>query len=70
MKACRWGKQFYSDEVKAELRERHAAGETLPALSREMGIPFGTVKALVGYTNEKRRARREARVQEENGRLF
>lgn len=56
--------------MKAELRERHAAGETLPALSREMGIPFGTVKALVGYTNEKRRARREARVQEENGRLF
>src|SRR5215217_6476905 len=67
-------RQYYSEELKAEIRERHAAGETLPDLANKLGLPFGTVKAIVAYVSEKQRAQRQARrlarVEEEAGRLF
>ena len=67
-------RQFYSDELKAEIRGRHAAGETLPDLARTTGVSFGTVKSICGRDAEKKLARRQARklasVEEEAGRLF
>ena len=67
-------RRYYSEELKAEIRERHAAGETLPELARKMELSYGTLKAIVAYASEKRRAQRKARrlaqVQEETGQLF
>jgi hypothetical protein len=37
-------RQSYSEEIKAELRARHAAGESLPELGRKTGIPWTTIK--------------------------
>jgi hypothetical protein len=67
-------RRYYSEELKAEIRERHAAGETLPDLARRTALSYGTVKSFVAFASEKRRAKRQARklaqVQEESGRLF
>jgi hypothetical protein len=67
-------RRYYSEELKAEIRERHAAGETLPDLARKTGLSYGTLKAFVAFAAEKRRdqrrARRLAQVQEKTGRLF
>jgi hypothetical protein len=41
-------RRFYSEELKAEIRRRHAAGESIPRLAGLTGIPFGQVKALCG----------------------
>ena len=38
-----------------------AAGETLADLARKMGLSYGTLKAIVAYASEKRRAQRQAR---------
>ncbi len=68
------GRQFYSEEFKAEIRERHAAGETLPDLARKTGVSFATVKSIAAREAEKRLAQQQARrltqAQEEAGRLF
>jgi hypothetical protein len=62
-------RRYYSEKLKTEIRERHAAGETLPDLARKTGLSYGTVKSFVAYVSEKRRAERQARrlasVQEE-----
>ncbi len=67
-------RQFYSEEFKAEIRERHAAGETLPDLARKTGVSFATVKSIAAREAEKRLAQQQARrltqAQEEAGRLF
>jgi hypothetical protein len=67
-------RRYYSEELKAEIRARHAAGETLPELARKTGLSYGTLKSFVAYDSEKRRVRRRAhrlaQVQEETGRLF
>jgi hypothetical protein len=42
-------RQFYSEELKAQIRARHAASETIPALAQSTGIPFATVKFLCGH---------------------
>jgi hypothetical protein len=40
------GKQFYSDDVREEIRARHAAGESVPELALKTGIPYGQVKFI------------------------
>jgi hypothetical protein len=54
------GKKFYSDDVRGEIRARHAAGESVPALALKTGIPFGQVKFMVS-TEGGRTAHRAAR---------
>jgi hypothetical protein len=39
-------RQFYSDDVREEIRARHAVGESIPELALKTGIPFGQVKFL------------------------
>lgn len=46
------GRQFYRQEVREEIRRRHAAGESLPELSRLTGIPYATLKAFCGHAGE------------------
>jgi hypothetical protein len=50
---CPTERQFYSEELKAEIRERHAAGETLPDLARKTGVSFGSVKSIAARDAEK-----------------
>jgi len=38
------GRQLYSDELREEIRPRHAADETIAELARKTAIPFGQVK--------------------------
>jgi hypothetical protein len=52
---------YYTEELKTEIRERHAAGETLPDLARKTGLSFGTVKSFVAFASAKRRAQRQTR---------
>ena len=61
-------RQFYSEDVREEIRRRHAAGETLPELSRRTGIRFGTVKSMI--QEPQRAAAKLAKHQELEGRLF
>ena len=49
------GRQFYAEDVKAEIRRRHAAGETLPTLAASTGIPFGTCHAWCSKSPPRRR---------------
>lgn len=44
--------------LRAEIRERHAAGETIPELAQKLGLPFATVKAIVARDTEKKREQR------------
>jgi hypothetical protein len=55
------GPRCYPEELKAEIRQRHAAGETIPELARKTGIPFGSVKSICGCWPEKRKDERQAR---------
>lgn len=55
-------RQYYSEELKAEIRERHAAGETLPDLALKTGLSYGTVKAFVAFASEKRHAAPSAKA--------
>jgi hypothetical protein len=48
------GRQVYSEDVKAELRRRHTAGEMFPQLAELTGIPFAQVKFICGNTKRKR----------------
>jgi hypothetical protein len=48
-------RQFYCEDVNAEIRRRHAGGETIPQLAELTGIPLGQVKSGVAATA--RRAR-------------
>jgi hypothetical protein len=56
------GKQFYSDELRVEIRQRHAAGETIPALARATGLPYATVKFWVSSAGRRKDAARLARL--------
>ena len=58
--------QFYSEEVKAEIRRRHAAGETIPELAERTSIPFASVKWMCGNGEARKREKR----QELEGTLF
>jgi hypothetical protein len=40
------GRQCYADDVREEIRRRHAAGETLPEVALKTGIPYGKVKRM------------------------
>jgi hypothetical protein len=53
------GRQAYREDVKAEVRRRHAAGETLPALAASTGIPFGTCHAWCSESAPRLKASRE-----------
>jgi hypothetical protein len=55
------GKQVYSDELRAEIRKRHAAGETIPALAQATGLPYATVKFWVSSAGRRKDAARLAR---------
>jgi hypothetical protein len=48
------GKQLYSDDLREEIRARHAAGESIPELALKTGIPFGQVKCLCSAAGTKR----------------
>jgi hypothetical protein len=52
------GRQFWSPALKAEIRRRHANGETLPALAASTGLPRGTVKFWLSRAGRERDARR------------
>ena len=43
------GRQYYPEEIREEIRGRHAAGESLPALERQTGISLGTLKAFCAH---------------------
>ncbi len=58
-------KQVYSEELKTEIRRRHAAGETLPDLAVKTGLPYPTVKMFCSPSVEKRKAKRQAKRAEE-----
>jgi hypothetical protein len=58
---CPTERQFYSEGLKAEIRDRYAAGETLPELARKTGMSFGSVKSICGREAERKLARRQAR---------
>lgn len=62
------GRQFYSEDVREEIRRRHAAGETLRQLSRRTGIRLGTVKSMV--QEGQRVGAKLAKHQELEGTLF
>jgi hypothetical protein len=47
-------KQFYSDELREEIRVRHAAGESIPQLALKTGVPFGQVKVICSSAGAKR----------------
>jgi transposase-like protein len=42
------GRRHYSDELRAEIRRRRAAGATVPELSRSTGIPHSSIRVLIG----------------------
>jgi hypothetical protein len=47
-------RRYYSEDLKAEIRERHAAGESIPELALKTGIPFGQVKSVCSSEGAKR----------------
>ena len=53
-------RRVYPEELKAELRARHAAGETMPMLAQSTGIPWATIKMWCSPTVQKRAREREA----------
>jgi hypothetical protein len=42
-------RQTYPPELKAEIRRRHAQGETIPALAASTGVPPGTLKGWLRH---------------------
>lgn len=62
--------RFYPEELKAEIRARHAAGETIPDLARKTGLSFTSVKSICGRELARREAATLAQAQEETGQLF
>jgi hypothetical protein len=56
------GTQFYSNELRAEIRKRHAAGETIPALAQATGVPYATVKFWLSAAGRAKDAARMARL--------
>ncbi len=42
-------RQFYSPELREEIRRRHAEGETLPELERKTGSSYASLKGLLSY---------------------
>jgi hypothetical protein len=54
-------RQFYAPAVKAEMRQRYAAGGvTYEELAASAGLPYATVKAWLSKADRERDARREA----------
>jgi hypothetical protein len=47
-------RQFYSEDVREEIRARHAAGESIPELALKTGVPFGQVKFICSSEGAKR----------------
>jgi DNA invertase Pin-like site-specific DNA recombinase len=53
-------RQFYPPELKAEIRERFAAGgETYEELAEAVGVPYATVKSWLSKQCRERDARRQ-----------
>jgi hypothetical protein len=48
------GRQYYSEDVCAEIRARHAAGESVPELALKTSIPFAQVKYICSGEGAKR----------------
>jgi hypothetical protein len=48
------GRQFYSEDLREEIRARHAAGESIPELALKTGVPFGQVKFICSTEGTKR----------------
>lgn len=46
------GQKHYSEEIKKEVRRRRAAGESLKAISREMGVSKYSVQSWCGLRPE------------------
>ena len=46
------GQKHYSEEIKNEVRRRRAAGESLKAISREMGVSKYSVQSWCGLRPE------------------
>ena len=46
------GQKHYSEEIKNEVRRRRAAGESLQAISREMGVSKYSVQSWCGLRPE------------------
>ena len=46
------GQKHYSEEIKNEVRRRRAAGESLKAISREMGVSKYSVQSGCGLRPE------------------
>ena len=61
---------FASEALKAEIRERHAAGETIPELAQKLGMPFGTVKMIAARQTERKREQRAREREAAELRLF
>ncbi len=40
-------RQFYSAELREEIRRRHGKGETLPELAQKTGISYASLKGLL-----------------------
>jgi hypothetical protein len=55
------GKQFYRDELRVEIRKRHAAGETIPALALATGVPLCD-REVLGQQRRPSQGRSEARA--------
>jgi hypothetical protein len=56
-------RRFWPDELRAEIRRRYAAGETMPALAENTGLPYATVKMWLSKAGREREARRAASVE-------
>jgi len=61
-------RQFYSAELREEIRRRHGKGETLPELAQKTGISYASLKGLLNY--DKARVAKLAKHQELEGTRF
>jgi hypothetical protein len=47
-------RQVYSQELKAEIRQRYAAGESMPYLAASTGVPYAILKAWLSKAGRER----------------
>jgi hypothetical protein len=47
-------RQYHAEEIREEIRARHAAGESVPELALKTGIPYGQVKFMCSGEGAKR----------------
>src|SRR6266508_4816549 len=61
-------RQFYSAELREEIRRRHGKGETLPELAQKTGISYASLKGMLNY--DKARVTKLAKQKELEGTRF